>query len=135
MGEIMKKAITMKELKKLSGKKMTKELKLKLKYHKSVICEEQGLYFGGVDDPKHQKELAFNITEDSFWDLEKDEFVPNGMYALEISGTDRALMEFGKFLINIAMYETKDPSFHCHIDDIKNNAGKPEVNITVYKGL
>ena len=117
----------------MNSRKRTKEVTLKLNYYSSKVDKEAGIYLGGVVNPKHIDELEVNICDDYEFDTEKDEFIKNGMYALEISGTNRALKELGKFLINISMFKTQDEDYHEHLDTVKNNEGQPAVNITVRK--
>lgn len=117
----------------MSEKRQTKEITLKLNYYKSKVDKEAGVYLGGVVEPKHIDELEFNIEDDYEFDMESEEFKKNGMHALEISGSNRALKEFGKFLINIAMFKTEDEDYHEHLETIKNSDGQPTVNITVRK--
>lgn len=117
----------------MSEKRQTKEVTLKLHYYKSKVDKEAGVYLGGVVDPKYIDELEFNIDDDYEFDMESEEFKKNGMYALEISGSNRALKELGKFLINIAMFKTEDDEYHEHIETIKSGKGQPSVNITVRK--
>ncbi len=117
----------------MSEKRQTREVTLKLNYYKSKADKEAGVYYGGVVEPKYINELAFDIGDDYEFDMESEEFKKNGKYALEISGSNRALKEFGKFLINIAMFKTEDEEYHEHLETIKNGDGQPSVNITVRK--
>ena len=117
----------------MKEKRQTKEIVLKLNYYKSIADRDAGVFLGGVVEPKYINELEFNIGDDYEFDIEKDDFIKNGMYALEISGSNRALKEFGKFLINIAMFKTEDEDYHEHLETIKDSEGNPMVNITVRK--
>lgn len=113
--------------------KSVKEVSLKLYYHKSKVDKEAGVYIGGVAEPRYLKELVFNINDDYDFNLETEEFTKNGMFAVEISGSNRALKELGKFLINISMFKTQDKDYHEHIDQIQDSDGNPLVNLTVRK--
>lgn len=111
----------------------TKEITLKLKYVKSVVDKENGVYYGGVEEPKYLDELVVDVDDDYDFDVETEEFIKNGMFKIEISGTKRALKEMGKFLINMSMFQTEDEDYHEHIDQLQNNEGKPIANMTIKK--
>lgn len=115
----------------MKQKKEVKEITLKLKYIKSKTDKEKGIYQGGVELPAYLDEISFDITDDYDFNTETEEFIKNGMFAVEIQGTKRALKEMGKFLINMAMYKTEDVNYHEHIDSVKNSEGNPAVNIIV----
>lgn len=117
----------------MGEKKQIKEITLKLGYYPSKSDKENGIYSGGVCEPKYVDELKMNISEDYEFDMDNEEFKKNGMYALEISGSERALEEFGKFLINVAMFQTDDEDYHEHIDNLLNNNGDAAVNLTIRK--
>ena len=114
-------------------KKETKEITLKLNYFKSKVDKENGIFYGGVIEPKYMDELTIDINDDYEFDIDAEEFKQNGMFSMEISGTKRALKEMGKFLINIAMYKTDDEDYHEHIDQLRDSEGNPKVNIVVKK--
>lgn len=111
----------------------TKEITMKLQYYPSKVDRKNGIYMGGVASPKFLNELAIDVCDDYDYDIENDEFIKNGLLSIEISGTNRALKEFGKFLVNIATFNTKDEDYHEHIDNINDSDGKPYVNLTVKK--
>lgn len=113
--------------------KRIKKITLRLSYYKSKCDKEKGIYSGGACAPKYIDELKMNVSEDYDFDMDRDEFKKNGMYALEISGSNRALKEFGKFLINIALFQTDDKDYHEHIDSILNNNGDEAVNLIIRK--
>ena len=111
----------------------SKEVKIKLWYKKSCIDKQNGLYLGGVQLPKYMKELKINIDNDEIFDFDKDQFVQTGKKLIEITGTNRALKELGKFFINISLFKTKDDDFHEHLDDLTNENGEASCNITIRK--
>lgn len=115
----------------MQSKKETKEISLKITYFKSKVDKENGIYYGGVIEPKYIDELTVDIDDDYDFDIETEEFTKNGMFSVEISGTKRALKEMGKFLINIAMYKTEDEDYHEHIDQLKDSEGNPTANIII----
>ncbi len=117
----------------MKSKKETKEITLKLNYIKSEVDKENGIFIGGVEEPKYLEELFVDIADDYDFDIETEEFNKNGMYAIDITGSKRALKELGKFLINMAMYKTEDEDYHEHIDDIHNSEGDSIANITIRK--
>ena len=113
----------------------TKEITLKLQYYPSKEDKENGIYMGGVAGPKFINELAIDVCDDYDYDMEKDEFIKNGLLSMEILGTNRALKELEKFLVNIASFNTKDEDYHEHIDNINDSEGNPYVNLTVRKQM
>ena len=113
--------------------KKTKEILMKLQYYPSKFDKENDIYYGRVVDPKYVRELTFDVNDDYDFDIEKEEFSKNGLYSIQISGTKRALKEFGKFLVNMAEFKTEDEDYHEHIDQINDSEGNPLVNLTVRK--
>lgn len=111
--------------------KKIKEVKLNLEYIPSKIINEKKMYIGGVEEPKYLNELNLYIGNDYTFDMENEEFIENGKFAVELSGSKRALIEFGKYLINIGMFETEDEGYHEHLDDLLNENGEPIANLTV----
>ena len=111
----------------------TREIVIKLQYNPSKFDKEKGISSGGVMTPKFTKELSIDAYDDYDFDLDSGEFIKNGLLALQISGTGRALKEFGKFLINIAEFKTKDEDYHEHLDNILDSEENPYVNLTVRK--
>lgn len=111
----------------------TKEVSMKLQYYPSKVDKEKGIYFGGVAAPRFISELTIDVNDDYDFDIDNEKFVKNGLFAIEISGTNRALKEFGKFLVNMAIFNTQDEDYHEHIDNIYDSDGKPLVNLTVKK--
>ena len=53
----------------MSEKKQTKEIKIKLNYYKSKSDKENGVYFGGVVEPKYTNELKISIADDYKFDI------------------------------------------------------------------
>lgn len=117
----------------MQSDRKTKEVVLKLRYTKSKVDKERGIFHGGVALPKYLREFFIDIVDDYDFDMETEEFNKNGMYAIEISGTKRALKEIGKFFVNIAMFQTKDEDYHEHIDQLCNSDGNPIANIIIRK--
>lgn len=111
----------------------SKEITVKLYYHKSKQDKEAGIYYGGVKEPLYLNELQIDIWNDESYDFEKDKFVPNGKIAMQLSGSNRALKQFGIYLINVAMYQTHDPDYHDHFDNLHTSDGKETVNLIVRK--
>lgn len=113
--------------------KKEKEITLKLRYTPSKIDKEKRLYIGGVEAPRYQKELSLSIKDDYDFDIDTEEFIKNGKYAIELAGSSRALKELGKFLINMAMLKTEDENYHEHIDNLMSEDGTPIANLVVRK--
>ena len=91
------------------------------------------VFYGGVKEPKYQKELIFDIEDDEDFDFQLDKWVKNGKRNLYITGSNRALKQLGVYLINLSMYKTTDPDYHDHIDDILDSQGKEKTNVIFCK--
>ena len=114
---------------------LEKEVLLKLKYFQSKCDFENNYFVGGVEEPKYLNELSIDIYDDMDFDLDKEEFKKNGKFVLDLSGSNRSLYEFGKYLINIALYDTEDPDFHEHFDGLFDSQKSEKVNMIVRKQL
>jgi hypothetical protein len=76
----------------------------------------QGHFAGGVEEPQHLNELTIGVNDRELFDFEKDRFVPTGDLQVQISGSRRALYEFGRYLVALSKLETEDPDYHDHFD-------------------
>ncbi|MBE7043900.1 MAG: hypothetical protein E7397_00075 [Ruminococcaceae bacterium] len=110
-----------------------KEVILKLKYLQSKSDASKGHFIGGLEEPKYLDELCIDIYDDMDFDMEHEEFHKNGKLVLDLSGSDRSLYELGKYLINLALYETDDPDFHEHFDGLQDAEQKQRINVIVRK--
>ena len=119
----------------MKDKFIDKKIVLNLRYIKSKSDFNKNYFIGGLEEPKYLNELLLDIYDDIEYNLDNDTFEKSGKMVLEISGSDRSLFELGKYLINISTYETSDPDFHEHFDNLKNSTGKNKVNLIVRKKL
>lgn len=49
------------------------------------------VYIGGVALPKYINKLSIDVCDGYDYDIDKDEFIANGLFSIKISGTNRAL--------------------------------------------
>ena len=114
---------------------LEKEISLKLKYLQSSCDSEKKYFVGGVEEPKYLNELSIDIYDDMDFDMSKEEFKKNGKVVLELSGSNKSLYEFGKYLINVALYDTIDPDFHEHFDGLLDSQRRDRISLIVRKQL
>ncbi|RPF54155.1 Imm32 family immunity protein [Aquisalibacillus elongatus] len=114
-------------------KSRSKEVSLKLEFFEGKQDEEKGIFEGGVKDPECLDEIGIDVIEGETFDLEKDEFVSNGKFEVHLKGSDRAFRELGKYLIAMTYYETKDPNYHDHFDNLTTSSGDNHIDLIVYK--
>lgn len=112
-----------------------KKLILDLEYEEEKINSKGNKYTGGVKKPNYIDELFIDVFENYVFNNAIDDFSPDGKYNIEIKGSERALFELGKYLINISQFITKDQDFHEHIDDICDNNGDIAFNLTIRKSV
>ncbi|MGF6949073.1 hypothetical protein QF028_001578 [Neobacillus sp. B4I6] len=113
-------------------KKVQKEVTLTLEYFQNKADKTSGIYEGGVVDPNIEG-LIIDVTNGESFDFEANEFVSNGKYEIHLSGNREAIKELGKYLIALADYETEDPNYHDHFDNVRNSSGKEIVDFVIYK--
>jgi hypothetical protein len=90
-----------------------------LLYREGKSDPERGHFAGGVEEPEHFPELAVRADPEEQYDFNADAFVPTGQVQVQISGTRRALFEFGRYLIALSMLETRDTEYHDHFDRLR----------------
>ena len=112
-------------------KKVTKSLDVELVYRVGASDPEAGHFAGGVEDPKHLDELAVWADYDEQFDFDRDAFVPSKDLQVQISGSRRALFEFGRYLIALSQLQTADPDYHDHFDELQLVNGKPACKLIV----
>lgn len=113
-------------------KKINREVTIKLKYFSGIDDPQKGIYEGGVCEPEHLDELIIDIENEEIFDMDSDSFIQSGNKNLHISGSRRALKEFGTYLIALSNYKTNDPDYHDHFDAVSNSNGKDLVNMIVH---
>jgi|CZCB01.1.fsa_nt_gi hypothetical protein len=109
------------------------KIEIELNYFVGKQDTKNGIFVGGVKNPKYLDELEINIFEDEIFNEELDSFVKNGKIQVSLSGSSRSLEELGKYLIALSRYNTEDPDYHDHFDNIKNSEGSEMVNLIVKK--
>ena len=95
------------------------KIELELRYRTGSSDPDKGHFAGGVDEPKHLEELAIEVSDRELFDFEKDVFVPTGGLQVQISGSRRALYEFGRYLVALSKLDTEDPDYHDHFDGLR----------------
>lgn len=103
-----------------------------MKFYETYAEEEKGIYLEGIVEPEIDN-LVIDVIDGERYDLEKDEFIKNGKHEIHIPGCKKAIRELGEYLIALTEYETSDPSYHDHFDDISNSHGEKKVDLTIYK--
>lgn len=103
-----------------------------MKFYETYAEEEKGIYYGGIVEPEIDN-LVIDVIDGERYDLEKDEFIKNGKQEIHIFGSKKAIRELGEYLIALTEYETSDPSYHDHFDDILNSHGEKKVDVIIYK--
>lgn len=116
-------------------KKHTEIIEIPLVYYTGEDNPDKGIFVGKVEQPKYLDELIMDIGEDEYFDEQQDAFIANGKIQLVISGSNRALAELGKYLINISRYPTQDPDYHDHFEYILDSQKKDYVHLIVKKVL
>jgi hypothetical protein len=95
-----------------------KTVRVELLYRQGESHPENGHFAGGVETPRHLDELAVWVDEEEKFDIDRDALVPTGDLQVQISGSRRALYEFGKYLVALSQLETEDPAYHDHFDEL-----------------
>jgi len=113
-------------------KKVQKEVTLTLEYFQNKADKASGIYEGGIVDPNIEG-LIIDVTNGESFDFEADEFVSNGKYEIYLRGNREAIKELGRYLIALAEYDTEDPNYHDHFDNIRNSDGKESVDLVIYQ--
>lgn len=110
-------------------KKQKKEIKLILEYVTGMQDKENGIYEGGVCEPKFLNELRIDVKNEEVFDQDEDSFIETGRKDIHIVGSHRALEELGKYFIALSNYQTDDPDYHDHFESIPNSNNDSYVNI------
>lgn len=110
-----------------------KEIQLTLEFLEGKQDVEKGTFNGGVREPKFLDELMIDVKEGERYDFDLDEDVPTGKYEIQLEGSARAFRELGKYLIAITEYQTQDPRYHDHFDDLLNSDAEEFVDLVIYK--
>lgn len=111
--------------------KVTKTIQVDITYFEGIQDEQNGIFEGGPADPVLD-DLFLDISEDEIFDFEQDTFVKNGQLKVQIAGSPATFAELGKYFLALAQYETKDPHYHVHFDDIPNFDGTMLSNVIIH---
>lgn len=109
------------------------EINLSLEFFEGKQDLENGVFEGGVKEPENLEELTIDILEGETFDLEIEQFSKTGKYEIQIQGSNRAYRELGKYLLAITEYQTEDPSYHDHFENILNSNNQEFVDLVIYK--
>ena len=110
-----------KQMCKMMCDKKTTRIDLMLKSFKSRACKKEKWIEEGIIEPKYMNELIIDVIAGT-----------NNQTVL-ISGTDRAIKEFGMYLVNFSLYTSLWDDFHEHFDGIRGYNYRKNVNIIVRK--
>jgi hypothetical protein len=113
-------------------KQIQKKLELTLTYLNGQNKPEEGYFEGGVKDPDFLKELLLWVEDEEIFNFDKNTFVKTGNQQVNLCGTKRALFELGRYLIALSKYETKNPNYHDHFDEINYPEGKSPSALIVH---
>jgi len=95
---------------------------LVLEYHMTDENPEIGSFGNCPVDPEFTGELEVGVYIDDDTVGAPKELIGKPLQ-VRLSGTARALEEFGKYLIALARLETGNPTPHDHFEDVKNEYG------------
>lgn len=105
-------------------KVVKRKIDITLEYLDGKQDTEKKIFSGGVKKGDEINNLTIDVCEDEVYDEDIDDFIKSGKLQVIISGNDMCLEEFGKYLIALARYNTNDPHYHDHFDDIKTSEGR-----------
>jgi hypothetical protein len=109
-----------------------KEQQIILEYLKGNDRPDKNYFEGGVKDPIHTNELLMWVEEKEVYDEEKNDFIKNGEYQINICGSNRSLFELGRYLIALSQYETPNKNYHDHIEEIGSLENKKPCELIVH---
>lgn len=110
-----------------------KEVSISLEFYHGKQDPENGIFEGGVKEPEKLDELTIDIREGETFDLENEQFTKTGKYEIQFQGSNKAYRELAKYLLAITEYQTEDPAYHDHFDDILNSEDQKFVDLVIYK--
>lgn len=93
-------------------------MEIQLEYLVGKSNPNKGVYEGGVCEPRYLNELMIDIQNEEIFDFEKDAFIELENRIIHFSGSRRAFKELGRYLIALSKYETEDPDYHDHFDEV-----------------
>lgn len=111
---------------------MTEELTIALKYVVGKEDPDRGYYPGGVQDPLALEELQVWVERSQRFSYQSKSFSECEGYQIHIGGSRRSLFELGRYLIALSRYHTSDRSYHDHLDEIGEVAGKERCEIIIH---
>ncbi len=106
-----------------NSEKQIEKVTLNLVSYKSGKDVKTGIPLGGMDDPKYLNELVIDVQIN-------DDDQPIDVF---ISGTKRAMKEWGAYLINFALYKFMCDDYHTHYDGIRGYNFNKTVNLIIRK--
>jgi len=117
---------------KTQGPMVEKNVKLKLEYYNDQKDEKGNWHYGKVCPPKYTDEITieYGFVETLDWSF--DEPFVTGMIDVDLTASDRAMRELGKYLINVSMFKTKNKKYIGTIKNIASN-GDSKISICVSK--
>lgn len=117
----------------IDKKSIFKNIKTKI-YYTDDWKDKNGIWhYGNVFSPKYTDEIVIDIFDETDpIDDEFDEFFRNGKFQVNLTASDRAMRELGKYLINVSMFKTKNKNYIGTIKNVASN-GDSKISICVSK--
>jgi len=112
-------------------KKIKNEVVVKYEYFTGNSRAEDGYFEGGVVIPKF-KSLKVWVDDLEEFDDTSDTFVVKGKQ-INIAGDAKELYEFGKLFIAMSRYNSDDPDYHEHLDELKKVGDKDYCEMIIRK--
>jgi hypothetical protein len=106
-----------------------KQIEVELEYLAGRDEPKRGIFRSGVADPKFMDELWLDVGDDQVYDEATDNLVSNGKLQINLGGSRRALASLGKYLLALSEFQTEDPAYHDHFDDICDSTGRIAVHL------
>lgn len=113
-------------------RKIVKKIELELELFEGIQDEEKGIFQGGPKVPEISDSLIIEVHDDKSYNEKIDDFLENGKTTIHFAGDKASLAEIGKLFIALSEYETKDPDFHIHLDDLLNSKEEEKYNIIIH---
>ncbi len=108
------------------------ELTVTLQYHDGKDEPERRIFRSSVRAPKHVSELLMWVDREQEFDEAQSSSAAGERMQLNLCGSRRALYEMGCFLLAMSRFESKDPGYHEHFDEIPSPENKLSCELIVH---
>jgi hypothetical protein len=113
-------------------KKLSEKFETTLEYLVGREDPENGVFEGGVVDPKFTNEILIWVEAKQAFDPEVDDFASSPGHQINIGGSSRALCELGRYLIALSRLKTADKDYHDHLDGVAAPQGKEVCDLIIH---